>query len=382
MILNDLDTAQLLPMGASGKDERDVHDRLKWVCDVFDQYVHTIDARRYALAAPYSAESIYSLTDQELQRYYEEFGLATYYPDIDRASRQSFLHDQLVKFRKLGTKAALQSLIQYIFGPNPVSLDIIDNLAFDSEGILINESLLNMYDCVVNIANPQLDRFQLGRIFSNLTKFNRNSQKLRAIKLNYDGGDISRYIGAGSLDTAYFYDNDWVNCQMPNPSTLIIGVDSTCPSNAIGLEMDNLYWFYEFSGGSSYNNLWNPMHYADNAIPQYPDPSELTIPSAYYANVWLNDGYGNIYDMSTGSETFKLSQYNARPEFYTSMSTPTDSGNAACLIELQPGSQVFGGITTFSVPSALYTRNDDVISWDSTNPMYPLLLGKTARIKY
>lgn len=182
MKLSDIISRKFLPSIQNGKPA----DRLNWMCNAFDTFVKTADTRRLALAAPIGLDAIQKLTDAELQQYYSEFNLATYYPDLPRESRNQFLFEQMLYYRKLGTIAAMQAMIQYIFGNNPISLTIIDNLAFDGNGVLTDDSLLNMYDAVVNVENPTLGEYELNRIFSNLTKFGRNSQKLRGISLNFN----------------------------------------------------------------------------------------------------------------------------------------------------------------------------------------------------
>lgn len=213
MRLNDIKSSALLPMGAKAGDEPEIHERLAWVCSAFDIFIKTVDARRLALSAPYDLSAIQALTDEEMQQYYEEFGLATYYPDISRSARENFLCEQFRQYRKLGTIDAIQAMIQYIFGDTTIDLDIVDNLAFDENGVLVDSSLYDMYDAIITAQNPVLDEFQISRIFANITKFNRASQKLRGITMQYNADDLDVYAGAGSLDYAEFYDNDWINCE-------------------------------------------------------------------------------------------------------------------------------------------------------------------------
>ena len=207
MKLDDCKSVDLTPVNYA--------DRLGWACAAFDEFVHTLDARRFALAAPFAMTAIQALTDEEMQVYFREIGLAPYYADLPRTARENMLFAELANLRKLGTVAAVEALCQYIFGNTPISLEIVDNLAFDSNGNLANASLLNLYDVIVTIDNPVLDPFQLSRIFSNLTRFGRVSQKLRGIVMRYETTTVSAYTGVGSLDSAMFYDNDWVNCTVP-----------------------------------------------------------------------------------------------------------------------------------------------------------------------
>lgn len=185
MRLKDLDTTQILPQ------TREQTDRLQWVCNAFDLFVKAVDARRIALDAPLTLASIQALTEAELQAYYKELDLATYYPDIPRASRDLMLYKEILYYRKLGTYDAVYALLEYIFGENPIHLTLKDNLAFDENGVLTDEALLDLYDAEVGIANPTLGEFELSRIFANLTKFGRTSQKLRGIVLSFDNDNAA-----------------------------------------------------------------------------------------------------------------------------------------------------------------------------------------------
>ena len=379
MRLNDIKSSTLLPMGAKAGDEPEIHERLAWVCSAFDIFVKSVDARRVALSAPYDLSAIQALTDEEMQQYYEEFGLATYYPDISRAARENFLCEQFRQYRKLGTIDAIQAMIQYIFGENPIDLDVVDNLAFDENGVLIDSSLYDMYDAIITAQNPELDAFQISRIFANLTKFNRDSQKLRALAMRYET-DMSINAGSGSLDAAMFFDNGWIDCALPViPTNITIGIDNAIPPGATGLSSE-YYCFYNFDRGTDLTNLWYPQYYSDNIYPSNPDPSSSTIPSAYYSNVWIWDG-AQVYDLSANGALFRLNEYSLAPEIFTSLSDEVDSTKCACVIEVAPGALVFTQ-TEFSLPSDLYTISGTTITWDTTHPLYNILYGKTAKILY
>lgn len=374
MKLNDCKSVDLTPVNYA--------DRLGWACAAFDEFVHTLDARRFALAAPFALTAIQALTDEEMQQYYKELELAPYYADLPRQSREDMLYAELANLRKLGTKAAVEALCQYIFGANPIALTITDNLAFDSNGALTNAALLNLYDCIITSINPVLDGFQLSRIFNNITRFGRVSQQLRGIVMRYETGDFNAYWGVNGLDSAAFYNNDWIDCTVPIiPTAITIGVDTALPPTATKLTLTNIYCMSKFSSGSSYGNLWFPEEYSDDLLPTNPDPSESSIPNSYYANVWLWNGSESL-DMNGNGATFRLAVYQAKPEFYTSLGTACVSMQSACVIELQPGNLVFGGESEFGIPSSLYPRSGGTINWDTTHPLYHLLYGKLANVVY
>lgn len=376
MRLNECRSENLLPRTPG------VEARLAWCCAAFDAFIGRMDARRHALSAPFALEAVQSLTDAEIQQYYSELGLAPYYADISRTARENFLVAQWHYLRKLGTQDAVLALCQYIFGDNPVSLEIVDNLAFDDNGVLTDASLLNLYDAIVTADDPQLTHFQIARIFANITRFGRVTQQLRGLVMRYETGDFQAYWGATGLDSAAFYDNDWIDCIVPIiPTSITIGVDTILPPNATKLALTNIYCMSKFSNGNSYSNLWTPEEYSDNLLPTNPDGSDSTIPSAYFSNVWLWNGT-EMLDMNGSGVTFRLAVYSGKPEFYTSLSTACDNFNSACVIELQPGNLVFGGESEFGIPSGLYPRSGATINWDTTHPLYHILYGRVANVIY
>lgn len=374
MKLNDCHSVDLAPVNYA--------ERLGWACAAFDEFVHTLDARRYALSAPFSMAAIKALTDEEMQVYYREIGLAQYYADLPRSARENMLFAELANLRKLGTVAAVESLCQYIFGANPIALTIRDNLAFDASGNITDKSLLNLYDAIVMVNKPVLDAYQLSRIFSNITRFGRVSQKLRGLVMRYETDGLNAYFGAGSLDTCYFYDNGWVDCTAPNmPTVVTVGIDSALPASARGLRLQNIYCMSIFTGGNSLRHLWAPKVYSDNLVPSSSDPSATAIPNTLYANVWIWDGT-QVFDLSAlPTAKFMLGKNNARPEIYTNAQIAVKSIQCACALEIQPGNDAFG-THEFSIPASLYTRFGDSVQWKAAHPLYPLLYGKVANIVY
>ena len=374
MKLNDCHSVDLAPVNYA--------ERLGWACAAFDEFVHTLDARRYALSAPFSMAAIKALTDEEMQVYYREIGLAQYYADLPRSARENMLFAELANLRKLGTVAAVESLCQYIFGDNPIALTIRDNLAFDASGNITDKSLLNLYDAIVTANNPVLDAYQLSRIFSNITRFGRVSQKLRGLVMRYETDGLNAHFGAGSLDMAAFYDNGWVDCTAPNmPTVVTVGIDSALPASARGMRLTNIYCMSVFTGGNSLRHLWAPKEYSDNLVPSSSDPSATAIPNTLYANVWIWDGT-QVFDLSAlPTAKFMLGKNNARPEIYTNAQIAVTSTQCACAVEIQPGNDAFG-THEFSLPTGLYTRVGDSVQWHTAHPLYHLLYGKVANIVY
>lgn len=236
MKLETLDSRMILPSTFVEDGEIPVMERLAWACAAFDIFVKGVDARRLVLSAPYSLESIQALTDDELQQYYKEFGLATYYPDISRNARNLMLYDEQRLYHKLGTKAAVEALVQYIFGDNPITLEITDNLAFGADGQMISESLLNLYDATITAEIASLDRFQLARIFDNITKFNRDTQQLRNIIIRYESEQTLHFTMVPNDTACIFYDSD-VLCEYPQTApVLFFTINKTTGAETVGNE--------------------------------------------------------------------------------------------------------------------------------------------------
>ncbi len=294
MKLNDIASRRLLPQMQNGEPE----DRLNWMCQAFDVFVKSTDERKIALSAPVSLAAIEALTDEELQQLYTEFGLATYYPDLPRHSRNQMLFDQIKYYRKLGTTDAVYALLRYIFGDNPISLTIVDNLAFDQDGILTDESLLNLYDVYVNVENPTLGAFELSRIFANLNKFGRNSQKLRGIQLQYanDNEATCELTAVTDGDIAeIFVENDEVCPYTPMPvGDIHVGYLSR---EGQGTMFTGTQWMRNSDGSwqeiPGYNDLYVQLGNACTTFLSMKDTNgnELGVSTLYVSTV---DGTGNL----------------------------------------------------------------------------------------
>lgn len=180
MKLNDIESKRLLP--AFSREQAD------WICNALDVFVKAVDDRLSVLSSPFTLEAIHALTDEELQLWFEQFKLAKYYPDLPREYRDRILYDEIRLFNMLGTKPAVEALCKYIFADFETTVSIIDNLAFDDTGTLVDASAKDLYDAIVNIPDSSFgnDETQIRRIFENLKKFGRASQKLRKLILETD----------------------------------------------------------------------------------------------------------------------------------------------------------------------------------------------------
>ena len=150
-----------------------------FLCDALDGMLKYSDGRLNCLPAPMTLESCLAMTDDEMQAFYNQFGLAKYYPDISHYRRAWLLFMQNKLWRLLGTPTAIETLCQYLFDEVDVSLEIHDNLAFDADGNLIDEELLDTFDAELTVSKPYLPDNMLLRILANIIKFTRNQEWLR-----------------------------------------------------------------------------------------------------------------------------------------------------------------------------------------------------------
>ena len=146
-----------------------------YLCDGLDEFLRYASARNKSLPAPLTQESCEALTDEEMQALYKQYGL-TYYPDIPRNVRAWYLWQATTLWRYWGTPRALEILSQYIMGENPIQLVVHDNLAFNDSGVLVDESMLDVFDVEIMPENPILSDYTLTRILANIYRVVRNQE--------------------------------------------------------------------------------------------------------------------------------------------------------------------------------------------------------------
>lgn len=181
MKLNDIKSAELLPEFAAEK---------AYTCEALDEIIKGIDARRPALSQGFTMAAIEAMTDEELQAAYDDLDLAIYYPDLSRRTRNIMLYLEYRIIERLGTPRAVETMVQYCIGEEtPIQLQIVDNLAFDQYGDLIDESLLHYFDAIIEIqdvSQVSFDTFFKKRILENILKFDRNTKALRNLALSFE----------------------------------------------------------------------------------------------------------------------------------------------------------------------------------------------------
>lgn len=176
MKLSDIESKQLLPRFAK---------KISWVIDTLDALIRPTVERVKSIDAPLTMESIQACTDEELEALYDQYGVAQYYPDLSRDTRDKMLYEMARIYRYLGTPHAIETLCEYIFDGVQLNVKVLDNLAFNDAGELVDESLLDTFDIQVEPSIPVLDEYTNTRILANIIRFSRNSQALRDILYDF-----------------------------------------------------------------------------------------------------------------------------------------------------------------------------------------------------
>lgn len=182
MQLKDIHSQELLPEFASD---------VVFAANAFDKMMRYAANRIDCLPAPLTLESALELTDEEQAVYFEQYGLAKYYPDISHDKRSWMLWMQNKLWRYLGTPHSIETLCSYLFDEIPVRLKINDNLAFDANGHLIDESLIDVFDAELSVEKPSLPSGVLERIKANIIRFVRNQEWMRAFIFLFEAMDIT-----------------------------------------------------------------------------------------------------------------------------------------------------------------------------------------------
>lgn len=164
----------------------------------------------------------------------------------------------------------------------------------------------------------------------------------------------------------------------PPAQAIIIGQANTVPAGTRTLRSE-YYWIYEFSGGSSLNNLWHPAYYAESLVPNAGTVMS-TIPSTAFTDVAIWDGTTAI-PLAGGSIQYRLDIYQNQPEFYTDSSDAVTGANCGVIMAMQSDAQIFNQ-ADFALPEDLYTIRGTAIIWNTTHALYQLLAGKTATCSY
>ena len=192
MRLTNLDSSMLLPEFGS---------KAEWMCKEFDSFIRPNALRSRCLTAPLDKEALEQCTEQELEQYFDSFGLADYYPDVSKERKIYMLLTQQNFWTRLSTKTALKALVQYIFDEVEIELEIQDNLAFDKQGQLVDPDALDTFYIEVIPKDGVLPENAMQRVVDNVYKFVRNTQCIKGIIYRYE----SEIIAYSSMATHNSY---------------------------------------------------------------------------------------------------------------------------------------------------------------------------------
>ena len=226
MKLKDIHSQELLPEFASD---------VVFAANAFDEMMRYAANRIDCLPAPLTLESALELTDEEQAVYFEQYGLAKYYPDISHDKRSWMLWMQNKLWRYLGTPHSIETLCSYLFDEIPVRLKIHDNLAFDAGGQLIDESLIDVFDAELSVEKPSLPSGVLERIKANIIRFVRNQEWMRAFIFLFEAMDTTMGV---SITDGERYARDYL---------IDLCADDTLPINLRLGTSNNLAVSREFS---------------------------------------------------------------------------------------------------------------------------------------
>lgn len=205
MRLRDMISAALLPAFAQES---------RWLQVGFDDIVRPDVGRIKAIDAPLTMESIAALNDAELETLYRQYGIAEYYPDLTRETRNLMLYWASRLYRYLGTPKSVEILCNYIFDNNPISVVVHDNMAFDEAGNLIDPDLIDIFDVEVLPGDEYIAQDATKRILDNIIRFSRNSQVLRDVYYTLPDNplDVTACIGlpCDGVGAVVVCDNDAV----------------------------------------------------------------------------------------------------------------------------------------------------------------------------
>ncbi|MFW5544001.1 MAG: hypothetical protein ACOCN0_01670 [Prevotella sp.] len=224
MKLKDIHSQELLPEFASD---------VVFAAEAFDKMMRYAAMRVDSLPAPLTLESALELTDEEQAAYFEQYGLAKYYPDISHDKRSWMLWMQNKLWRYLGTPNSIETLCSYLFDDIPVRLKIYDNFAFDAQGHLIDEALLDVFDAELTIERPALPSGMLERVKANIIRFVRNQEWMRAFIFLFEAMDITMGV---SLTDGERYARDYlINLEVDDILPIEIRLGT---SNNLGVSRD------------------------------------------------------------------------------------------------------------------------------------------------
>lgn len=311
MKLKDIISAGLLPRFA--KDST-------WMQEALDSWIRPAVGCFAALGAPFTLEAVQALTDAELQELYAQYNIVDYYPDLSRETRELMIYNISKLRRRLGTKAAVVALVQYVFDGLDLTVDIYDNLAFNDAGELIDESLIDVYDVEITLSDAVLTDEIRKRLLNNIFRLVPDRLGLGNIIYIYPANYIqNRQIIVADIETVI--ENDAV-CEPITPpvqaltgwaaageGTTIRSVDTS----GIDLYFAGAKISYDATREYTLVSIWG--YYS----PRFPDIANLDRNLSHYT-LFNNSGYLAIKSDGYTEYGYPLSlnriEYTAEPKPY------------------------------------------------------------------
>lgn len=266
MKLKDIQSWALLPQFA---------EDAAYLQKAFDLIIKPNVERIKSLSQPLSIEAIHALTDDELQLLYDQYGVAEYYPDLDRSVRDMMLYNIVRYYRWLGTPKVMEILCKYIFNGFELEAIVWDNLAWDN-GDLVHPELLDMYDVEVIPGGNVLPDNALYRILANIIRFSRNTQTLRDIWFTMPDNDISVSARVG----------------LPYGTSAVLNIDNYTICESVQPAIEEHTGYAGYNPNSNYSiqsGFW--VHDANGNTILYDENKIYTFVALYMANGQETDNY-------------------------------------------------------------------------------------------
>lgn len=187
------------------------------------------------------------------------------------------------------------------------------------------------------------------------------------------------------------YDKKWVYKEAglnsegyrssPFPMSVTVGVTASIPAGATKLQ-SGWWWMDKFGQYSTtLRNVWDPEEYA--SVLSVQSSQDQTPNGTEYGEVYFWTG-SSLIDLGAQGISLYLNMYpdmNGRPELYTSnQSISVQPANAGVIIAPGSAPTWTNNVTVWDLPATLYTISGTTLTWNTSHPLYSLLVGKTVTL--
>ena len=301
--------------------------------------------------------------DNQLKDFILEAGFA-YYPTNDHSINAEFLYR--LNSEPFGSISYTTAIAQYVSNSDAVFAELM------YEGYNPYCYGIRLYGDVAGAVDTSTI---CQRLLENLKLLGTAHTKLDEIWFEDTSSDVDAYVGCYADDVSISCE---VTMYVPVVHTITIGVDSTVPTGTTKIQSP-YWWMYEFTGGSTLSNLWNPAYYAEMVTGT---TSDEIVPGAEFTEAYFVGEKSNTtpvvvwdFDFSQTGNSIKIMMYNSKPEFYTDDSQAVNGYHSGLLVLPAPGNGWINN-STFDIPSDLYTISGTTITWNTSHVLYNLFYGK------